>query len=67
MKLSDIVSAAGLQVYAEVALVLFLVAFIAVLIDVVAKRHAEEFDHASSLPLDDGSNSPSPETQANGR
>ena len=67
MKLSDIVSAAGLFVYAEVALVLFLVAFTAVLIDVLRKRPREEFDHAASLPLEDGSMTPSPETQTNGR
>jgi len=67
MRLSDIVSAAGLYVYAEVALVLFLIAFIAVLIDVVAKRHAQEFEHASALPLEDGPMTHSPETQPNGR
>jgi cbb3-type cytochrome oxidase subunit 3 len=67
VKLSDIVSAAGLFVYAEVALVLFLIAFIAILVDVVAKRHAEEFKHASSLPLEDAPMTPSLETQTNGR
>ena len=67
MKLSDIVSAAGLHAYAEVALVLFLLVFIAVSIDLIAKRHADEFAHARLLPLDDDSTTPSPETQANGR
>ena len=67
MKLSDIVSAAGLHVYAEVALVLFLLVFIAVSIDLIAKRHVEEFARARSLPLDDDSTTSSPETQINGR
>ena len=67
MKLSDIVSAAGLHAYAEVALVLFLLVFIAVSIDLIAKKHADEFAHARLLPLDDDSKSSSPETQTNGR
>ena len=67
MKLSDIVSAAGLHVYAEVALVLFLLVFIAVSIDLIAKRRADEFAHARLLPLDDDSTTSSPETQTNGR
>lgn len=68
MRLSEIVSAAGLHVYAEIALILFLMAFVVVLFDVVAKRHVKDFDHASSLPLEDGSPAPgNKETNSNGR
>ena len=38
MKLADIVSAAGLAGYAEVALVLFLFAFTAILLQVASKK-----------------------------
>lgn len=55
MRLSEIVGAAtGLAVYAEVGLVLFLLAFIAVLVQVVWKANQDEFQRAESLPLDDG-------------
>lgn len=57
MKLSEIVGAAkGLAVYAEIGLVLFLLAFTAVLIQVLSKKNQGEFASAQSLPLesDDG-------------
>jgi hypothetical protein len=54
MKLSDIVSAAqGLAVYAEVALVLFLVAFAAVLVQITSSKRAPEWERARHLPLAD--------------
>lgn len=54
MKLSDIVSAAhGLAIYAEIALVLFLVAFAAVLVQIASKKRAPEWERARSLPLSD--------------
>ena len=53
MKLSDIMSAAGLSIYAEVALVIFLGVFLAVALDVFSsvRRH----EAARLLPLEDES------------
>lgn len=51
MKLSDVVSHAGLAIYAEVALVIFALAFVAVLFQITRKRHG--FDAAAALPLAD--------------
>ena len=54
MKLSEIVSAAhGLAIYAEVALVLFLFAFAAVLVQIATGKRAGEWERARSLPLFD--------------
>jgi ribosomal subunit interface protein len=53
MKLADIVSGAGLAVYAEVALVLFLAAFTAVLFQVISRKHANEWQRTGALPLID--------------
>lgn len=53
MRLSDIMGAAGLSGWAEVALVLFLLAFAAILLGTLAPRRRAEFDRASRLPLDD--------------
>ena len=51
MKLSDIMSAAGLSIYAEVALLIFLGVFLAIALDVFssARRH----EAARLLPLSD--------------
>ena len=53
MKLSDIVSAAGLSWYAEVALVLFMAAFVLVVWRVFAPSLKAKYDRAARLPLDD--------------
>jgi len=53
MKLSDIMSAAGLSIYAEVALMLFLGVFLAVALDVF--RSSRRHDQARLLPLEDES------------
>ena len=53
MKLSDIMGNAGLAGYAEVALILFFVAFVAVVFRTLAWSDREELDHVSHLPLDD--------------
>jgi len=53
MKLSDIMAAAGLSGWAEAALVLFLVAFVAILITVFAPSRRGEFEAASQMPLHD--------------
>ena len=52
MRLSDIVGAAtGLAVYAEVALVIFLLAFVAVVAQVFSKTRRTDWKEASALPL----------------
>lgn len=61
MKLSDIMGNAGLAGYAEVALILFFVAFVAVVIRTLAWSNREELDHVSHLPLDDDGE-PNPRT-----
>jgi len=53
MRLSEIMSHAGLSGYAEVALVLFLVAFLLIAVSVFAPSRKQEFDAASRMPLDD--------------
>lgn len=58
MKLSDVVGAAGLAGYAEVALVLFLLAFAAIVTQVVSRRRAAEWTRAASLPLGEGDENP---------
>jgi hypothetical protein len=49
MKLSDVMSAMNLSSYAEIGLVLFLGAFLAVVVDIV--RRGKEYDARGSLPL----------------
>ena len=56
MKLSDVMSAMDLAAYAEVGLVLFLVAFAAVALDVLRRGRALE-THAA-LPLEPESAAP---------
>ena len=53
MKLSDIMSAAGLSGYAEIALVLFLGVFIAVTLRTYAPSRRRDMDAAALLPLQD--------------
>jgi cbb3-type cytochrome oxidase subunit 3 len=55
MRLSDHMSAAGLALYPTVALIIFLVVFVAVLWRVLSPRNRDEFRRAASLPLDDAS------------
>jgi cbb3-type cytochrome oxidase subunit 3 len=52
MKLSDVVSHSGLAEYAVVAMVLFLIAFVAVVIHICLSPR-REMDAAARLPLDD--------------
>ncbi|MEP6834906.1 MAG: hypothetical protein ABJB74_16075 [Gemmatimonas sp.] len=54
MKLSDIMSNAGLSMYAEVALVMFLFAFSIIVIRTFAPSRRRELSETSLLPLDDG-------------
>lgn len=53
MRLSDIMSGAGLSGYAEIALILFLVAFLLIAVSVFAPSRTREFEEASRMPLDD--------------
>jgi cbb3-type cytochrome oxidase subunit 3 len=54
MKLSDIMAAAGLSFYAQVALVLFLIVFVAIAIRTFLPSCSRELDEAARLPLEDG-------------
>ena len=51
MKLSDIVANSGLEVYAEIALIGFFVAFVLILVRTMRRKDSDE---AARLPLDDG-------------
>jgi cbb3-type cytochrome oxidase subunit 3 len=53
MKLSDIMGAANLSAYAEVAMILFFAAFIAIVIATFAPGRRKTYDAASRMPLDD--------------
>ncbi len=53
MKLSDIMGHAGLSAYAEIALILFLAAFVAVLVRTFRSSDRAELDRVSRLPLED--------------
>lgn len=53
MKLSDIMSHAGLSFYAQVALLIFLTVFIAITIRTFLPSRRNELREAALLPLDD--------------
>ena len=53
MKLSDIMGNAGLSMYAQVALVLFLGVFIAITIRTWAPSRRRELDDAAMIPFND--------------
>ena len=53
MRLSDIMGAAGLSFYAEVALLIFFAVFVAVIIYVLRAKNRETWDRARHMPLDD--------------
>ena len=53
MRLSDIMSAAGLAFYAEVALALFLLAFAAVVASIVSRKYQPTWERARFLPLEE--------------
>jgi len=55
MHLADIMSHAGLAGFAEVALVLFLIAFAVILFDTFRPSSRKALDAASRLPFDDDS------------
>jgi cbb3-type cytochrome oxidase subunit 3 len=51
--LTDVVSGAGLSVYAEIALVIFLVAFIGVVVSLFLPSRQRTYEHLRHLPMDD--------------
>ena len=53
MSLSDVVGAAGLTTWAEVALVIFFVVFLGIVYYVFSRRRGA-WEHERHLPLDDG-------------
>lgn len=53
MKLSDVMGAADLSIYAEVGLVLFLLAFLGVVVRVLSPKNDQEHNEAQMLPLSD--------------
>jgi hypothetical protein len=53
MKLSDVMSAMHLQIYAEVALLIFLAVFLLVLLQVCFGRNQSTWQRARLLPLED--------------
>lgn len=60
MKLMDVMSASGLSMYAIVALLLFVGAFIAVVLLIFAPGAKERHERASRLPLEDDQLRPTP-------
>ena len=53
MRLSDIMGNAGLSGYAEIALLLLLAAFLAIVLRIFWPGRKKEMDAASRMPLDD--------------
>lgn len=53
--LTDVMSHSGLAIYAEIALVLFALVFVAIVGRVLSPKHRDEFEAARRLPLEDGS------------
>ena len=55
--LSDVVSGAGLHIYADIALVIFLAVFVAILARVMFTKRSH-WEHELNLPLEDDDTSP---------
>jgi hypothetical protein len=53
VKLADVMGAARLEVFAEIGLVLFALAFATVLVTTCLRRNRPFFERARRLPLDD--------------
>ena len=53
MRLSELMSAASLQLFAEIGLVLFLAIFCGVLVYTFTSRNRATFNRARTAPLDD--------------
>ena len=50
--LTDVVSASGLSIYAEIALVIFLVAFLGVVISLFLPSRQRTYEHLRHLPIE---------------
>jgi cbb3-type cytochrome oxidase subunit 3 len=59
-RLSDIMSHAGLSIYAEVALVLFFVAFLGIVLRAFAPSRRREMEEMARKPLEDDAPPASP-------
>lgn len=55
MRFSDIIGGMGLSTFPQIALVIFLIVFIAVTLRVLSGRRRAEYDRAAMMPLDDDS------------
>ena len=65
MRLSDIMSAMHLSSYAEVALAIFMLAFLAIAVHVLRAKDGDTWERARFFPLDQGPEpSPTPFAQA---
>jgi len=53
MRLSEIMSAAGLQVFAEIGLVMFVAIFAGVVVYTFRRKNRATFDRARTAPLSD--------------
>jgi cbb3-type cytochrome oxidase subunit 3 len=53
MRLSEIMSAAGLQIFAEIGLVMFVAIFAGVVVYTFTRRNRATFDRARTAPLHD--------------
>lgn len=53
MKLSDIMGHSGLSAYAEVAMILFLIAFLAIVVRIFWPSRKDKLEAQRNLPLDD--------------
>ena len=53
MRLSDIMGKADLASYAEVAVIIFFVVFMAIVIHTFRRSRKQEHDDAAKIPLDD--------------
>ncbi len=62
IRLSDIVGASGLASYAIIALLLFVFAFLLVLVSVYSPSRRAQHEHAASLPFDEGVIVPTPKS-----
>ncbi len=60
MKLADVVSAMHFDLFAEIALLVAVAGFAAVVVSVFLARNREPFRQASLLPLDDDRPRPDP-------
>jgi cbb3-type cytochrome oxidase subunit 3 len=53
MRLGDVMSGARLEIFAEIGLVIFAVAFATVLVTTFLRRNQAAFEQARRLPLDE--------------